>query len=196
MCSVFRTCRNSNWSTQSATALPAWNTDFRGYFHWDPYTEEPIRINTTHVDKPNLPGQPYPLIMREQLNRAPEDHLDKDFQERHTELCKNKKYNERWLHPRTGQVHVAAWSLRAGPECIGVNRCWRDRLISPLITELRENHYAFRSREHVENLNALLKTGKVPAFEGFDKTWFSSRLDPMPVSIVDAVQNAVKKLQL
>ena len=132
--------------------------------------------------------------MREEPNRAPHERLDDDYLVRFNKTCRRKTHHE------NGCIHADGKSIWRPDRCemAGVHYCEklvaRSKTYFPLITELRENHYAFRSREHVENLNDLLKKDKVPAFEGFDKTWFSSRLDPMPHRIINDVARALHVL--
>ncbi|OWA52518.1 putative Beta-1,3-N-acetylglucosaminyltransferase lunatic fringe [Hypsibius exemplaris] len=123
----------------------------------------------------------WPLIQRANPNRAPHPDLDADFEARHYEICeKNRTMNQ-----TLGCIHADGKSIWKPGRCkvAGVHGC-KTGLTSAqtykvALKNLRLNHFAFRSREHVEHLNSLMKPIKKAAFDLFDTIWFSSRFDPM-----------------
>jgi Glycosyltransferase family 92 len=165
--------------------------DFGGNIYFDPYSGHINFVADIQNVNSSTVGA-LPMIMQMNPNRAPHDQLDADFDERFNQTCRNHDDPD-------DCTHALGKSIWKPERCNAAYVHWCKKLKGSTydanIEELQENHYAFKSKEHVEKLIGLMKPLKKAAYDQFDVTWFSSRWDPMPKHISEAVMTALNKFQ-
>ncbi|XP_055331093.1 uncharacterized protein LOC129583343 isoform X3 [Paramacrobiotus metropolitanus] len=112
------------------------------------------------------------LLTARNTKRGPVKSLDKDYNQRFKEVCA-PPVNASDCH------HAEGKSIWRPEMCglAGIHRCLRPRggrALRPSVKELRINHYAFRSKEHVGRLEHQIAVVKGAVFDALDKVWFSS----------------------
>jgi hypothetical protein len=163
---------------------------FRGNIHNDPYTGNVKLVSTRQL---YITRYGFPMIIQANPSRAPHKELDEDYDKVYNHTC---RYHS---DPNACQ-HAIGKSIWKPERCevAGIHWCEKGlqgKIYKASTKELRLNHYAFKSREHVEGLIDLMKPAKKAAYDHFDSIWFCLRWDPMPNNIFQAVGRAVKQLQ-
>ncbi|OQV14871.1 hypothetical protein BV898_10903 [Hypsibius exemplaris] len=150
--------------------------DFSGQITIDPFCGS---VEVLAANNETAKGA-FPLVRAANPRRAPHPELDDDFEALYNRICLLNKTREESL----GCTHADGKSIWRPDLCqvAGVHGCESRQhggTFKAPLEGLRLNHFAFRSREHVETLNSLLKPTKKAAFDAFDANWFSLRYDPI-----------------